>query len=63
MNAADVTGLCTAVQYGLIMLTCGSRKLDFNMTENRLDGTLNYGQFGSVIGKQNHLMVFRRPLL
>jgi len=28
INAANVTGPCTAVQYGLIMLTCSSRKLD-----------------------------------
>jgi len=33
MNATDVTGPCTAVQYGLIMLTGGSRKM-----ESRHDG-------------------------
>jgi len=29
MNANDVTGQCTAVQYKLIMLKCGSRKIEF----------------------------------
>jgi len=29
MDATDVTGPCTTVQYGLIMLTCGSRKMEF----------------------------------
>jgi len=29
MNATDETGPCTAVQYGLIMLTCGSRKMEY----------------------------------
>jgi len=29
MNATDVTGPCATVQYGLIMLTRGSRKTEF----------------------------------
>jgi len=29
MNATDVTGPCTAVQYGLIMLACGRQKMEF----------------------------------
>jgi len=29
MNATDVTGPYAAVQYGLIMLACGSRKMEF----------------------------------
>ena len=29
MNTNDVTGQCTAVQYKLIMLKCGSRKIEF----------------------------------
>jgi len=45
MNVTDVTGPCVAVQYGLIMLTCCSRKMESDTTENQLDGTLNYGQF------------------
>jgi len=46
MNATDVTGPCAAVQYGLIMLTCGSQKMEFRMTENRSDRTLNYARLG-----------------
>jgi len=46
MNATDVTCSCATVQYMLIMLTCGSQKMEF-----RHDGKLNYGWFGSVIGK------------
>jgi len=33
MNATDVTGPCAAVQYGLIMLLCGSRKMSFRHDE------------------------------
>ena len=33
MNATDVTGPCAAAQYRLIMLTCGSRKLEFRHDE------------------------------
>jgi len=29
MKATDVTGPCTAMKYGLIMLTCGSGKMEF----------------------------------
>jgi len=29
MNATDVIGPCVAVQHGLIMLTCGSRNMEF----------------------------------
>jgi len=29
MNGTDVIGLCAAMQYGLIMLTCSSRKMEF----------------------------------
>jgi len=43
MNAADVTGPCAAVQYGLIMLMSGSWNSD--ITENQLDGMLNYRLF------------------
>ena len=28
MNATDVTGPCAAVQHGLIMLMCGSQKME-----------------------------------
>jgi len=46
MNANDVTGPCTALQYGLIMLKCGSRKMEFRHDGKQSDGTLNYGRFG-----------------
>jgi len=36
MNATDVIGPCVAVQHGLIMLTCGSQKMEF-----RRDGKPN----------------------
>jgi len=46
MNATDVTWPCAAVQYGLIMLTCGSWKRGFRHDGNRWDRTLNYERFG-----------------
>jgi len=67
MNAIDVTGPCVAAQDGLIMLACGSRKMEF-----RLDGEpigrnaeLRRVRFGLVIGKpkSNRPTVFRRPLV
>jgi len=64
MNASDVTGPCTAVQYGLIMLTCGSRKMGFRHHRKPMRRNAElYGRFSLVIGKLNHPMVFGRPLI
>jgi len=49
VNATDVTGPCTKVQYGLIVLTCGSRKTEF-----RHDGKLM-----AVIGRNAELWTVR----
>ena len=67
MNATDVTGPCIAVQYRLInaYMYVVVERWNSDMTENWSDGTLNYGRFGSLIGKlkPNHPTVFLRPLL
>jgi len=64
MNGTDVTGPCIAVQYGLIMFTCGSRKMEFWHDGKPIEwnAELRMVQLGSVIGKPNRPTVFRRPL-
>jgi len=66
MNATDMTGPCAAVQYKLIILTCGSRKMEFQHSGKpiRRNAELRMVRFHSVIGKQkpNCPMVFCRPL-
>ena len=66
MNATDLTAPCALVQYGLIMLMCGSQKMEFRH-DGKLIGRnaeLRTVWFGSVIGKRkpNRPTVFRRPL-
>jgi len=48
MNGTDVTGPCAAEQYGLIMLTCGSQKIEFRQDFKLMGRTaeLRIIQFG-----------------
>jgi len=66
MNVADVTGPCAAAQYKLIMLICGSRKMEFRHDGKLIvrNAELRMVRFGLVIEKlkPNHPTVFRRPL-
>jgi len=66
MNATDMTGPCVAVQYGLIMLMCGSQKMEFRHDGKpiRRNAELHTVRLGSIIGKRkpNCPMVFCRPL-
>jgi len=67
MNATGVTGLCAAVQDGLITRMCASWQMEFGH-DRKLSGRnaeLRMVRFSSVIGKPkpNRPMFFRRPLL
>jgi len=67
MNATDVTGPCAAVQHGLIMLMCGSQKMEFRHDGKpiRPNAELQTVRLSSVIGKPkpNCPVVFRKPLI
>jgi len=47
MNVTDVTGPCNAVQYGLIMLTCGSQTMEYRHDRKpvRRNAELQLAQF------------------
>jgi len=58
MNTNDVTGQCTAVQYKLIMLKCGSRKIEFRW--QKTDQTERWITDGSVWLLKNRNRTVRR---
>jgi len=65
MNATDLTAPCALVQYGLIMLMCGRRKMEFlhdgkPIGWNAESRTVECGYWKT---ETDHPMVFHRRLI